>query len=868
MTKPIRALGGGLGGLLLASLVWAGPAGDALSQLEAQVAALQAQVLRLEQSLADHEARLMALEAGTPPPVTYVLTTITAGTGGGFVSSAGATRRRPRTIRPHTTEAAYVAGTSITLTATPETGSTFAGWSPAPCAPSFVMPAAALTCTGTFTRTAPPVTGPGWIELADAAHSPPDFAFQWMAWDSKRGVIHTTDPGPAFYGNWRFDPATNVWANILPSQPSPPGLIASPGTRHNCGFVYDSKRDRVWISACGPAPDFAHWAYDPAANVWTNHGSNTLPGMDMAMAYDPGRDLLIAFGGWGAPGYGTWHKKPADGLGAPYTLIENLPAELVTDVQSDAGKETMNRSAWDPKRGELWYIGTAASDLWTYAPGTQVWTKHPTTGSKPPAYTVFGYNPVDDVILAWTGCNGWDCADVRSETRRLNRTTLVWTLAESAAAGQVVPPSGAYQSHVMLWDSVRQQMILRTASGVSNTGPTWAYRMTATPPPSGSLPLKQWVAVPLPVLTSASNAADQTPFYNGGSTKDIGVTFDTQTGHILYGTGDVSPSPGDSTGIIVGHYTYRTGTNEWARISDHCPATGEIPARPTDRGPYVYDSTRHGLWVWQNGYFPPLGQSGTVDGTPCAPGRATLMHGMYFFSLATKTWTRRTDFASLAGNLGNGVYDAGTDSVLVIQEYACPGIGTGSKITAYHMGATPYTSSFVGVCTTRVPTYPASGGWIPPQQANRNYPAWDAATRTMYFCARIQNSDGVRFESECYQYHRPSGTVMVLPPPPVASPPQWDYYTTLVWDSTAQRVLWPVVSNACAHLQAMLAYDPVTGTWETVPLAGASPVVGSTIVYDPVANAVVLVGSVFCSDYGLTPGQTHLYLYRHQAAAR
>jgi Divergent InlB B-repeat domain len=793
----------------------------------------------------------------------------------------------------------------------------------------------------------------GWALLADAAHSPPDFAFQWMAWDSKRGVIWTNDPGTGQTGTWKFDPATNVWSNVLGSRPVPPGLLTTPGTRHNCGFVYDSKRDRVFISACAPAPDFHHWSYDPAANAWTNHGGSATPGGDVAMSYDPVRDIIIGLGGWGQPGYGTWHKSQAAGLGSPYTLIDNLPPELAADLQSDAGKETMNRAAWDSKRGEMWYVQTNGS-LWTYNPSRQVWTRHATTGPKPPPYTVYGHNPVNDVIVGWTGCNGWDCADVRGLTWLLNRTTLVWSLAERASAGDTVPPASPYQTHVMLWDTVRHQMILRTGMGVSNQGPTWRYTMTGTVPPptapltapsnvsiqpaqvqpppttytltiskagtgsgtisgdgtypsgtavtmtatpatgstfagwsgdadctdgsvtmtaakacaatftlvtSGELPTRQWVAVPLVYLTGTTHAADQTPFFEGSGSKDIGVTFDSQTGVIVYGTGDVSPDPPGANGPIVGNYTYRTATNAWARISDHCPPSGEIPSWPTDRGPYVYDRMRHGIWVWQNPYHA------NRNGEECGPGRAKRYNGLFLFSLSTRTWTRRTDAPEYPGNQGNAAFDATTNSLLVIQPYACPGIGTGSVITTYNIGVTPLTTTQTPVCITRPPTFPARSGWIPPQLASRNYPAWDPTTRTMYFCAQIVHSDGVRKAAECYKYHRPSNTVSLLPTPPVGSPPQADYYTTLVWDSVSQRVLWPVVSNACAHLQAMLAYNPATNTWEMLPLTGVSPVVGSTIVYDPVANAVVLVGSVFCSDYGLSPGQKDLFLYRYGTGA-
>jgi len=75
-------------------------------------------------------------EPPPPPPTTYALTLAKAGTGIGTTSGEGF----------------YVAGATVTLGAMPGTGSSFAGWSPSPCAPTFVMPARALLCTATFTR--------------------------------------------------------------------------------------------------------------------------------------------------------------------------------------------------------------------------------------------------------------------------------------------------------------------------------------------------------------------------------------------------------------------------------------------------------------------------------------------------------------------------------------------------------------------------------------------------------------------------------------------------------------------------------------------------------------------------------------------
>jgi hypothetical protein len=237
---------------------------------------------------------------------------------------------------------------------------------------------------------------------------------------------------------------------------------------------------------------------------------------------------------------------------------------------------------------------------------------------------------------------------------------------------------------------------------------------------------------------------------------------------------------------------------------------------------------------------------------------------LFFFDLTAQTWTRRTDAPALPGNWGNAAFDAATNNLLVVQSFGCPGIGSGSVVTAYNVGVTPLTSTQTGVCTTRDPTYPAPGGWVPPLQANRNYPAWDPVTRTMYFCGRISKTDGVTHAVECYKYHRPSNTVTLLPAPPIGSPPQHDYHTTLVWDSVSQRVIWPVVSDPCGVLKALLVYDPATNAWTTVPHAGVTPIVGANIVHDPTANALMMVGSVFCSDHGYAGlGQTHLYLYRY-----
>jgi hypothetical protein len=184
--------------------------------------------------------------------------------------------------------------------------------------------------------------------------------------------------------------------------------------------------------------------------------------------------------------------------------------------------------------------------------------------------------------------------------------------------------------------------------------------------------------------------------------------------------------------------------------------------------------------VWENPYFADR------NGEACAPGRAMRHNGLFLFSLATRTWTRRPDAPEYPGNQGNAAFDATTNSLLVVQPYACPAIGTGSVLTAYNIGVIPLTTTQTPICLTRAPTFPAGpSGWIPPQLASRNYPAWDATTRTMYFCGQITNIDGVQKAVECYKYHRPSNTVTLLPAPPLARPRRPT--TTPRWSGTPCR---------------------------------------------------------------------------------
>ncbi|MGE5307329.1 MAG: InlB B-repeat-containing protein [Alphaproteobacteria bacterium] len=84
---------------------------------------------------------------------TFNLTVSSTGTGSGTISSSP-----PGINCGATCSSSFDSGTVVTLTATPASGSTFAGWSGTGCTTGAVTMSAAASCTATFTATANPTT--------------------------------------------------------------------------------------------------------------------------------------------------------------------------------------------------------------------------------------------------------------------------------------------------------------------------------------------------------------------------------------------------------------------------------------------------------------------------------------------------------------------------------------------------------------------------------------------------------------------------------------------------------------------------------------------------------------------------------------
>jgi len=147
----------------------------------------------------------------------------------------------------------------------------------------------------------------------------------------------------AFAETWEWDPATATWAQLAPA--------AGPSARYDSALVWDSERSRAVLFG-GMRKDQANadgipmqdtWEWDPAKSVWTER---TTTGMKPsarnghAMAYDPGRGMIVLVGGLDA-GNGladVWDWDPSTGAWAqrltgsePNLPLPRAYASLVTD---------------------------------------------------------------------------------------------------------------------------------------------------------------------------------------------------------------------------------------------------------------------------------------------------------------------------------------------------------------------------------------------------------------------------------------------------------------------------------------------------------------------------------------------------------
>jgi N-acetylneuraminic acid mutarotase len=174
-----------------------------------------------------------------------------------------------------------------------------------------------------------------------------------------------------FRDTWLFDPLTATW--------SAPEVAPRPTARQAASMAYDPATKRVILfgGENGSRVLGDTWAFDPAANTWTQLHSSTSPPArcSQSMVYDATSSTIILFGGtdWDLRAFSdTWAFDSAAG-----TWTELHPAH------SPGARDSFAMAATPSGTivlfgGETWSEGaepipTALADTWTFDSSKQDW---------------------------------------------------------------------------------------------------------------------------------------------------------------------------------------------------------------------------------------------------------------------------------------------------------------------------------------------------------------------------------------------------------------------------------------------------------------------------------------------------------------
>jgi len=245
-----------------------------------------------------------------------------------------------------------------------------------------------------------------WTELEPAGVMPPARSAHSMAYDpvTHRLIMFggSGDTGRSLNDTWSYDSVAGSWAELEPA-----GTLPTPRGGHS--MTHDPTRGRLIVFGGGVSQTALTndtWSYDPIANTWTElEPSSPLPPARWAhsVIYDPVLRCLVMFGGscdTGTPFNDTWAYDPAAN-----NWTELKPSSPLPSARS------AHSMAYDLTGGRLVMFGgqdsggTSLDDAWVYDSSANTWRELEPSGAQPVARAghVMVYDPAGGRLVMFGG---------------------------------------------------------------------------------------------------------------------------------------------------------------------------------------------------------------------------------------------------------------------------------------------------------------------------------------------------------------------------------------------------------------------------------------------------------------------------------
>jgi N-acetylneuraminic acid mutarotase len=265
-----------------------------------------------------------------------------------------------------------------------------------------------------------------WTDLSPAGELPPARQEHAMCWDSPSGRVVlfggvTDETGSFLNDTWAYDPVANAWTALNPA-----GEV--PAARVGHSMVQDPDTGSAILFG-GIGEDISTYsdtfAYDPATNTWIElepAGEVPPARYGHSMVYDEARRQVLLFGGYAEDGTrlnDLWAYDPAANTWTELEPTGSLPARrngssLV--YSSSTGLIIL----FGGYHGAAWL-----NDTWAYDPSANTWTELESDWEPPPgrAYHAMVYDSLRDSAIMFGGLTGSDQFPAYNDTWTFEKET-------------------------------------------------------------------------------------------------------------------------------------------------------------------------------------------------------------------------------------------------------------------------------------------------------------------------------------------------------------------------------------------------------------------------------------------------------------